>query len=182
MASTVLDFEKPIVELESKITEMKELADTLDIQPQIEELETQVEQLRNEIYSDLTRWQRVQIARHPDRPYTLDYITECFDDFVELHGDRTFRDDPAIVGGTASINGKSIMVIGHQKGRDTKSNLHRNFGMPNPEGYRKAHRLCSSWLRSSAFPLYACSIHLAHTLDWKPRSAVKQKPLPATFY
>lgn len=139
--TTALDFEKPVIELEKKIEEMKGLSDTLDIQPQIEELEQQVEMLRGEIYRNLTRWQRVQIARHPDRPYTLDYITHCFTDFVELHGDRTFRDDPAIVGGLASFDGRHVMVIGHQKGRDTKTNVHRNFGMPNPEGYRKAYRL-----------------------------------------
>lgn len=142
MASNItLDFEKPIVELEKKIAEMRALADTLDIQPQIEELEHQVEELRATIYRNLTRWQRVQIARHPDRPYSLDYFTHCFEDFVELHGDRSYRDDPAIVGGLASLNGRRVMVVGHQKGRDTKSNLYRNFGMPNPEGYRKAYRL-----------------------------------------
>lgn len=142
MASNfTLEFEKPIVELESKIAEMRALADTLDIEPQIEELQRQVEDLRSEIYRNLTRWQRVQIARHPDRPYSLDYFTQTFSDFVELHGDRTFRDDPAIVGGLARIGGRSVMVVGHQKGRDTKTNLYRNFGMPNPEGYRKAHRL-----------------------------------------
>ncbi len=142
MANTVvLDFEKPIAELEKKILEMRALSDTLDIQPQIEELERQVDKLRVEVYRDLTRWQRVQIARHPDRPYTLDYATHCFEDFTELHGDRAFRDDPAIVGGTAMLDGQPVMVIGHQKGRDTKTNLYRNFGMPNPEGYRKAYRL-----------------------------------------
>ena len=114
---------------------------TLDIQPQIEELEAQVENLRADVYRNLTRWQRVQIARHPDRPYTLDYLGHCFSDFVELHGDRAYRDDPAIVGGLATLNGTHVMVVGHQKGRDTKSNLYRNFGMPNPEGYRKAFRL-----------------------------------------
>jgi len=144
VASTItLEFEKPIVELEKKILEMRSFSDTLDIEPQIIELEAQVERLREEIYRDLTRWQRVQIARHPDRPYTLDYATHCFEGFVELHGDRNFRDDPAIVGGTALLGGKPVMVIGHQKGRDTKTNLYRNFGMPNPEGYRKAHRLLS---------------------------------------
>lgn len=142
MASTaILEFEKPIIELEKKIEEMKALSDTLDIQPQIEDLELQIEGLRSEIYRNLTRWQRVQIARHPDRPYTLDYITHCFEDFVELHGDRAYRDDPAIVGGLATLQGRHVMVIGHQKGRDTKTNLYRNFGMPNPEGYRKAFRL-----------------------------------------
>lgn len=142
MASNfTLEFEKPIVELESKIAEMRALADTLDIEPQIEELQQQVENLRSEIYRNLTRWQRVQIARHPDRPYSLDYFTHTFSDFVELHGDRAYRDDPAIVGGLAKIGDRSVMVVGHQKGRDTKTNLYRNFGMPNPEGYRKAHRL-----------------------------------------
>jgi acetyl-CoA carboxylase carboxyl transferase subunit alpha len=120
---------------------MRALADSLDIAPQIEVLERQVQELRADVYRNLTRWQRVQIARHPDRPYTLDYVTQSFDDFVELHGDRAFRDDPAIVGGLARIGGRSVVVVGHQKGRDTKTNLHRNFGMPNPEGYRKAHRL-----------------------------------------
>ncbi|MBU3699150.1 MAG: acetyl-CoA carboxylase carboxyltransferase subunit alpha [Candidatus Kapabacteria bacterium] len=139
--TSALEFEKPVFELEKKIEEMKALTDTLDIQPQIEELEQQVELLRGEIYRNLTSWQRVQIARHPDRPYTLDYITHCFTDFVELHGDRTFRDDPAIVGGLATFGNRHVMVIGHQKGRDTKTNVHRNFGMPNPEGYRKAYRL-----------------------------------------
>lgn len=142
--TTTLDFEKPIVELENKILEMRALSDTLDIQPQIDELEAKVDELRARIYSELTRWQRVQIARHPDRPYTLDYVTHCFDEFLELHGDRSYRDDPAIVGGTAQLGGRSVMVIGHQKGRDTKSNLYRNFGMPNPEGYRKAYRLMST--------------------------------------
>lgn len=142
MASNfVLEFEKPIVELENKIREMRNLPNIADLEPQIQELESHVEELRLNIYASLTRWQRVQIARHPDRPYTLDYLHFTFTDFVELHGDRGFRDDPAIVGGIAKLNGKSVMVIGHQKGRDTKSNVYRNFGMPNPEGYRKAKRL-----------------------------------------
>lgn len=142
MASNfVLEFEKPIVELENKIREMRNLPNIADLEPQIQELESHVEELRLNIYASLTRWQRVQIARHPDRPYTLDYLHYTFTDFVELHGDRGFRDDPAIVGGIAELNGKSVMVIGHQKGRDTKSNVYRNFGMPNPEGYRKAKRL-----------------------------------------
>jgi acetyl-CoA carboxylase carboxyl transferase subunit alpha len=137
----VLEFEKPIVELENKISEMRNLPNIADLEPQIQELESHIEELRINIYASLTRWQRVQIARHPDRPYTMDYLNFTFTDFVELHGDRGFRDDPAIVGGIAKLNGKSVMVIGHQKGRDTKSNVYRNFGMPNPEGYRKAKRL-----------------------------------------
>lgn len=139
----VLDFEKPIIELEKKIDEMKKLNEEIDISVQIKSLESKVEKLKKEIYQDVTRWQRVQIARHPERPYTLDYISNVFDDFIELHGDRKFKDDHAIVGGFASLNGQSVMVIGHQKGRDTKSNLYRNFGMPNPDGYRKAARLFS---------------------------------------
>lgn len=140
-ATTILDFEKPIAELETKISEMRALADTLDIEPQIQELEGQVEQLRASIYQNLTRWQRVQIARHPERPYSLDYFTHCFEDFIELHGDRAFGDDAAIVGGPARLGDHRVMIIGHQKGRDTKTNVLRNFGMPNPEGYRKAARL-----------------------------------------
>lgn len=137
----VLDFEKPIIELEKKIDEMKKLNEEIDISVQIKSLESKVEKLKKEIYQDVTRWQRVQIARHPERPYTLDYINNVFDNFIELHGDRKFKDDHAIVGGFADFNGESVMIVGHQKGRDTKSNLYRNFGMPNPEGYRKAARL-----------------------------------------
>lgn len=140
-ARVTLEFERPIVELEKKIAEMRSMADSLDIAPEIARLEEKVEQLRADVYAKLTRWQRVQIARHPQRPYTLDYISNVFTDFVELHGDRTFRDDPAIVGGLAKLDGEPVLVIGHQKGRDTKSNLMRKFGMPDPEGYRKAHRL-----------------------------------------
>lgn len=137
----VLEFEKPIVELEQKVTEMRSLPNASEIESQIVELESNIEELRSNIYAHLTRWQRVQIARHPDRPYSLDYAHYTFTDFVELHGDRGYRDDPAIIGGLAKLDGQAVMLIGHQKGRDTKSNLHRNFGMPNPEGYRKAKRL-----------------------------------------
>ena len=142
MASNfVLEFEKPIMELEQKVSEMRSLPNAQEIESQILELEANIEELRSNVYAHLTRWQRVQIARHPERPYTLDYLNFTFSEFVELHGDRGFRDDPAIVGGLARLDGMPVMVIGHQKGRDTKSNLHRNFGMPNPEGYRKAKRL-----------------------------------------
>lgn len=141
MAKLILEFEKPILELEQKIEEMRKLGESIDLKSEIESLERRVEDLRGEIYQNLTRWQRVQIARHPERPVTLDYINNCFTDFTELHGDRKFRDDPAIVGGIAQLDGTSVMIIGHQKGRDTQSNLYRNFGMPNPDGYRKAHRL-----------------------------------------
>lgn len=137
----ILDFEKPITDLELKIAEMREISKTIDLGEQIAELETKVEELRSDIYANLTRWQRVQVARHPDRPYSLDYFQNTFTDFIEIHGDRAYGDDPAIVSGFATLNGQSVAVIGHQKGRDTKSNIYRNFGMPNPEGYRKALRI-----------------------------------------
>ena len=146
----LLDFEKPIVELESRLDEMRTLNrdENLDLDTEIEALEERVDKLRGSIYRNLTRWQRVQIARHPQRPYTLDHIEALTDGFVELHGDRTFGDDRAIVGGMATFKGAShgyrdrtVMVIGHQKGRDTKERKFRRFGMPNPEGYRKALRL-----------------------------------------
>lgn len=141
MAKVVLEFEKPIYELEQKIEEIKNLSDNVDVSDEVKTLEKKVSQLRENIFSNLTRWQRVQLARHPERPYSLDYIQHMTTDFVELHGDRTFGDDKAIVGGFAKLDGQPVMIIGHQKGRDTKSNLYRNFGMPNPEGYRKALRL-----------------------------------------
>lgn len=136
-----LEFEKPIIELEAKINEMRQLGEELDIEQDIESLEKKVEDLKKTIYKGLTRWQRVQIARHPERPITSDYLDNSFDSFVELHGDRKFKDDAAIMGGMAKIGEYEVMFVGHQKGRDTKSNIHRNFGMPNPEGYRKALRL-----------------------------------------
>jgi acetyl-CoA carboxylase carboxyl transferase subunit alpha len=141
MAKLILEFEKPIIELEQKIEEMRKYAENLDIADEISKLEQKVDQLRDSIFSNLTRWQRVQLARHPDRPYTLDYIRLMTEDFIELHGDRRFGDDKAVVGGLAQLDEQTVMIIGHQKGRDTKSNLFRNFGMPNPEGYRKALRL-----------------------------------------
>ena len=141
MAKTILDFEKPIYELEAKLEEMRKYADDLDIAPEIKKIEDKVNHLKESVYRDLTRWQRVQLARHPDRPYTLDYIYAMTNNFIELHGDRQFKDDKAIVGGFAELDEYKVMIIGHQKGRDTKSNLYRNFGMANPEGYRKALRL-----------------------------------------
>ena len=141
MGKVVLDFEKPIIELEHKIEEMRKLSDNLDIADEITTLEKKVGQLRENIFSNLTRWQKVQLARHPERPYTLDYIAMMSTGFIELHGDRMFGDDKSIVGGFAKLDDQTVMVIGHQKGRDTKSNLYRNFGMPQPEGYRKALRL-----------------------------------------
>jgi acetyl-CoA carboxylase carboxyl transferase subunit alpha len=138
-----LEFEKPVLELEQKIAELREHSREHGVgaEQQIAELEQKAEGMRREIYANLTRYQRVQIARHPKRPYSLDYIAACFTGFEELHGDRHFADDPAIVGGMAWLDGRPVMVIGQQKGRDTKENLLRRFGMPNPEGYRKALRL-----------------------------------------
>ena len=138
-----LEFEKPLVELERQIAQLKDMArdQDLDVQREITPLESKLAALRREIYDGLTPMQRVQVARHPRRPYTLDYLDTIFTDFIELRGDRLYRDDPAIVGGWARLNGRAVVVIGHQKGRDTKENLRRNFGMPHPEGYRKALRL-----------------------------------------
>jgi acetyl-CoA carboxylase carboxyl transferase subunit alpha len=138
-----LEFEKPLLELEKQIEELKRLGEErqLDVEGELQGLQSKLEGLRAEIYQGLTPMQRVMVARHPRRPYTLDYLSTIFTDFIELHGDRLFRDDPAIVGGWARLAGTSVMVIGHQKGRDTKENLKRNFGMPHPEGYRKALRL-----------------------------------------
>ncbi len=141
MGKQTLEFEKPIIELEQKIDEMRKLSDQLDIADEIAKLESRVNELRTNVYSNLSRWQRVQLARHPERPYSLDYIGLMTTDFMELHGDRYFGDDHAVVGGLAKLGEETVMVIGQQKGRDTKSNIYRNFGMPNPEGYRKALRL-----------------------------------------
>jgi len=143
MSERVLDFEKPIVELEKKIAEMKAHTDAhgMDLTDEIRRLESRLQKLLQDIHAKLTRWQRVQLSRHPKRPYTLDYIERIFTDFIELHGDRLFGDDPALIGGIARLDGRPVMVIGQQKGRTTKENLYRNFGMMNPEGYRKAIRL-----------------------------------------
>jgi len=143
MKTTFLDFEQSIADLESKIEELRFVQDdsAVDIAEEIERLEKKSAQLTRDIYAKLSPWQISQVARHPQRPYTLDYLALIFTDFEELHGDRAFADDHAIVGGLARFNGQPVMVIGHQKGRDTKEKIHRNFGMPRPEGYRKALRL-----------------------------------------
>lgn len=137
------DFEKPIAELQGQIEKVNQVAEKtkVDMSATIKELESKLDIVKQEIYSNLTGWQEVQLSRHPDRPQTLDYIDMIFEDFIEQHGDRTVRDDKAIIGGFASINGQSVMVIGHQKGKNTKERQFRNFGMANPEGYRKALRL-----------------------------------------
>lgn len=143
MKTTFLDFEQPIAELEAKIEELRFVQDdsAVDISEEISRLAGKSQQLTKDIYASLTPWQVAQIARHPQRPYTLDYVREIFTDFHELHGDRAFADDLSIVGGLARFNGQACMVIGHQKGRDTKERALRNFGMSKPEGYRKAKRL-----------------------------------------
>ncbi len=143
MKQTFLDFEQPIAELQTKIDELRYVHEdsAVDISDEIRRLQKKSQLLTKEIYGKLTSWQIAQVARHPQRPYTLDYVNGLFSDFRELHGDRTYSDDPAIVGGLARFNGQPCMVIGHQKGRDTKEKIYRNFGMPRPEGYRKALRL-----------------------------------------
>ena len=140
---TFLDFEQPIAELESKIEELRyvQTESAVDISEEIDQLSKKSQQLTKDIYSELSPWQITKIARHPERPYTLDYVHDIFTDFVELHGDRHYADDLSIVGGLARFNGHACMVIGHQKGRDTKERAMRNFGMSKPEGYRKALRL-----------------------------------------
>jgi len=140
---STFDFEKPIQELEDQLAELSKVHEKgkVNMSAQIAELEAKILETKKEVYGKLTGWQRVQISRHPERPYTLDYIENCFENFIELHGDRTVKDDKAMVGGFATLNGNSVMVIGQQKGRNTKQRQYRNFGMPNPEGYRKALRL-----------------------------------------
>jgi len=137
------DFEKPIADLQGQIEKVKQVSEKtkVDMSATIRELEGKLDAVKNEIYNNLTGWQEVQLSRHPDRPQTLDYVNIIFEDFIEQHGDRTVKDDKAIVGGFASIGGQSVMVIGHQKGKNTKERQFRNFGMANPEGYRKALRL-----------------------------------------
>jgi acetyl-CoA carboxylase carboxyl transferase subunit alpha len=140
----VLDFEQPIVELEDKIAELKQLAvvqGDVSVDEEVNRLTEKADRLRGEIFSKLTAWQQVQLARHPMRPYTLDYVSALTTDFMELHGDRAYADDEAIVAGFMTLNDRRVMLIGHQKGRDTRENIRRNFGMPQPDGYRKANRL-----------------------------------------
>ena len=143
MKSQPLDFEKPIAELEQKLDELRghSRENNVNLDPEVRRMESKIEEMKRQVYSSLTAWQRVQIARHTARPYTLDYLQLSFSDFVELHGDRHFADDPSMPGGLATIGRHKCAVVGHQKGRDTKENIKRNFGCANPEGYRKALRL-----------------------------------------
>jgi acetyl-CoA carboxylase carboxyl transferase subunit alpha len=147
-----LEFEKPLLELEKQIEDLKRLGEErqIDVNGELDGLQTKLVSLRAEIYQNLSPMQRVMVARHPRRPYSLDYLSTIFTDFIEMHGDRLFRDDPAVVGGWARLAGISVVVVGHQKGRDTKENLKRNFGMPHPEGYRKALRLMELAAKFSA--------------------------------
>jgi acetyl-CoA carboxylase carboxyl transferase subunit alpha len=140
---TILDFERPFVELENKIAELTSFSREkgLDLSGEIEHLEKRAEELKRSIFANLTPWQRVQLARHPDRPNTEEYVRMLFEDFIELHGDRCYGDDPAVLGGIGRFNGTAVTVIGHRKGRDTRENVSRNFGMAHPEGFRKALRL-----------------------------------------
>ena len=141
--SIKLPFEAPIAELETKMIELKQFSEeqNIDVTGEIENMEKKITDLRKEIYENLTAWQKVQVARHPDRPYTMDYIKTMTTDFIEIHGDRIHRDDRAIVGGFATLGTERVMILGSQKGRDTKSNVECNFGCAHPEGYRKAMRM-----------------------------------------
>ncbi|MCX6166619.1 MAG: acetyl-CoA carboxylase carboxyltransferase subunit alpha [Sphingobacteriales bacterium] len=143
MDTTSFDFEKPIADLNQEIEKVKQIAEKtkVNMSDKVKELEIKLEKTKNEVYQNLSRWQEVQLSRHPDRPQTLDYIEQICDDFIEMHGDRTVKDDKAIIGGFATLGGQTVMIIGHQKGKNTKERQYRNFGMANPEGYRKALRL-----------------------------------------
>lgn len=143
MDTTSFDFEKPIADLNQEIEKVKQIAEKtkVNMSDKVKELEIKLEKTKNEVYENLSRWQEVQLSRHPDRPQTLDYIAQICDDFIEMHGDRTVKDDKAIIGGFATLGGQTVMIIGHQKGKNTKERQYRNFGMANPEGYRKALRL-----------------------------------------
>lgn len=176
-----LDFEQPIAELESKIEELRyvQTESAVDISEEIEQLSKKSLQLTKDIYSDLSPWQITKIARHTERPYTLDYVRDCFTDFIEMHGDRHFADDQSIVGGLARFNGMSCMVIGHQKGRDTKERTLRNFGMTRPEGYRKALRLMKT-AEKFGLPVFTFVDTPGAFPASRPRSAASPKPSAAT--
>ena len=176
-----LDFEHPIAELESKIDELRYVQNesAVDISDEIERLGQKSLQLTKDIYSSLTPWQVTQIARHPQRPYTLDYVNEIFTDFQELHGDRHYADDLSIVGGLARFNGQPCMVLGHQKGRDTKERTARNFGMSRPEGYRKALRLMKL-AEKFGLPVFTFVDTPAPIRASAPKSAASPRPSAAT--
>ena len=173
-----LDFERPLIELEKKIDELKALSasGSVDFTSEISKLEKKAKKLQTEIFSDLSRWQVVQLSRHSSRPYFLDYVQHLFTDFFELAGDRRFGEDPSIVGGFARFDGQAVMVIGHQKGRNTKENMARNFGMPRPEGYRKAQRLMETGRALRASPSSPSWTRRAPTRASAPRSAARPRP------
>jgi acetyl-CoA carboxylase carboxyl transferase subunit alpha len=177
MKITFLDFEQPVAELEAKIEELRFAQDdsAVDISAEILRLQKKSQSLTSGIYAKLTPWQISQVARHPQRPYTLDYIQQLFTDFEELHGDRSFADDKAIIGGLARFGGETVMVIGHQKGRDTKEKIYRNFGMPRPEGYRKALRLMQLAEKFS-IPLLTSSTRQVHIPASERRNAASRRP------
>ena len=179
---TFLDFEQPIAELEGKIEELRyvQTESAVDISDEIDQLAKKSQQLTKDIYSDLTPWQITKIARHPERPYTLDYINEIFTDFVEMHGDRHFSDDLSIVGGLARFNGNACMVMGQQKGRDTKERTARNFGMTRPEGYRKALRLMKT-AEKFKLPVFTFVDTPGAFRALTPRSAASLRRLAAIF-
>ncbi len=176
-----LEFERPLMALQSKIGELKELSGgaKVDFSDEILKLERKARKLQAEIFSDLTPWQIVQLARHPNRPYTLDYLKALFTDFVEIEGDRRFAADRAIVSGFARFDGAPVLVMGHQKGRSTKENMVRNFGMPRPEGYRKARRLFDLAERFR-LPVLIFIDTLAPTRASAPRSAARPRRSPST--
>jgi len=173
MKTIFLDFEQPIAKLEDKIDSLRSAQDSdsiVDISEEIGRLDGKSQNLTKDIYAKLTSWQTAQVARHPQRPYTLDYVAQLFTNFEELHGDRSFADDRAIVGGLASFNGQSVMVIGHQKGRDTKEKIIRNFGMPRPEGYRKALRLMRMARKIRHTGIYLCRYPRCLSWHWRRRA------------
>ena len=167
-----LEFEKPLLELERQLEELMQSSQDsdLDFSDEIKGIEKKIELTKKGVYSDLTSWQKVQLSRHPNRPYALDYIERVFVDFEELHGDRLFKEDAAIVGGPAELNGLKVMVLGQQKGRNTEENLKRNFGCPNPEGYRKALRLMKMADRFN-LPIVSIVDTPEHFRDWSRRKA-----------
>ena len=179
MKKTYLEFEKSIESIETKIESLKAAQDdhpSIDINTELKQLEKKADKSLHDIYDNLSAWQISQVARHPQRPYTQDYIEHIFTDFEELHGDRSYGDDPAIIGGMAAFEGQSVMVIGHQKGRDVKERQHRNFGMPRPEGYRKALRLYKLAEKLS-FPLLRLLILLVPTQVLVPKNEDNQRQL-----
>lgn len=177
------EFEKEIIEIEKKIEELQKFSEEkgIDLSGEIEKFKTARNEKLKTIYKNLSSWDKVFVARHPERPYTLDYIENMTTDFLELHGDRLFKDDPAIVGGFCKIDGKKVLIVGHQKGRTTDEKIYRNFGMANPEGYRKALRLFKMAERFS-IPILTFIDTQEHIQDWKLKNMDREKPLPEILW